>query len=357
MKKLRITAYGDGKTGCWMARIKRPLNELEKLGHHVDYLSKGDIAFEKNDIVIFNNLFKLPQNETIDLVAYAKSKNVKIVYDTDDAQDEVPVHNLSHNRAKPLLESFNIMTEAADLITTTTPELAKHLCVKGNKPIKVLPNCLDPKDFPPRMRSKKLRIGFCGSTSHIVDIMLVLPAIRKLQQKYDFEFVVFGFSMNNIDNFRREFKGTSIELYVDDFVKAMKRIKHEWHPWVDVKDYAKKIAALGLDIGLCPLEDNAFNQKKSCIKFYEYALVGTLAVASDVLPYSREPVMKALDWYEALETLINDPQRCEFEAQGQRNWVLQNRDITKMGKVYEELFLNLIKKNGNKSRTSKIICK
>lgn len=358
MKKLKIISFGDLKSGCWKARIKRPLDELQKLGHTVNFTNGGAKEMKEYDIALFNNLFKLPEAEVAGILAYAKRHNTKVVYDTDDAQDLVPHFNQAREAALKVMVSYNTMAEQADLITTTTIDLAKHLSVKGNKPIRVMPNCLDPKDFPPRKRFKKLRIGYMGSVSHVADIALILEPIRKLQQKYDFTFVVFGFSNTDLDTFYKMYKGTAMEYYVEDMRKGLKRIKHEWHPWVNVSKYSKKIADLGLDIGLCPLEDNEFNSMKSCIKFYEYALVGTLAVASDVLPYSREPVMKAYDWYEAIEALIKDPQRREFEAQGQRAWVLENRDITKMGKFWEEAYLSILdKKDEDKKRTRKAVHK
>ena len=96
---------------------------------------------------------------------------------------------------------------------------------------------------------------------------------------------------------------------------------------------------MDLDIGLCLLNDNPFNRNKSCIKFYEYAMVGTFAVAPDLLPYSEEPVYRPIERLDSLLSYHQD--LLDEKAKWQRKWVLENRNIRKNWKLWEKVYLSL----------------
>jgi len=93
------------------------------------------------------------------------------------------------------------------------------------------------------------------------------------------------------------------------------------------------------DIGIAPLEDTTFNAGKSCIKYYEYAAVGTVAVTSDVVPYSEEANYRAKntfkDWYNKLEKLIVDKDFREKIRLQQSEWVRKNRSLEAIGVDWE----------------------
>jgi len=95
------------------------------------------------------------------------------------------------------------------------------------------------------------------------------------------------------------------------------------------------------DIGLCPLKDNAFNQAKSCVKFYEYAAVGTTCLASDVLPYKNEVNYRAKntfkDWYKKLERLIVNEKFREKIAEKQWAFVEEHRNIREIVVKWEKI--------------------
>ena len=100
-----------------------------------------------------------------------------------------------------------------------------------------------------------------------------------------------------------------------------------------------KLSQLDFDIALAPLQDNEFNHGKSCIKFYEYAAVDSMTLASDVLPYSKEVNYRAKntfkDWYSKLERLIVDKDFREKLLKEQRDWVVKNRSLENIGLAWE----------------------
>jgi hypothetical protein len=124
-----------------------------------------------------------------------------------------------------------------------------------------------------------------------------------------------------------------------DFYNQLKGMRM-WHvPFMPPELHPKTLSVCDFDIGLAPLEDKAFNRGKSCVKYYEYASVGTVTLASDVLPYSDEVPYRAKntykDWYNKLERLIVDKDFREKELKKQQDWVLKNRSSEEIGKIWE----------------------
>jgi glycosyltransferase involved in cell wall biosynthesis len=93
------------------------------------------------------------------------------------------------------------------------------------------------------------------------------------------------------------------------------------------------------DIGLAPLSDCEFNKGKSCIKFYEYASVGTPTLASDIMPYKEEVNYRVKnntkDWVKKLEKLISDKSFREKLTKKQKDWVMENRTLKQVGVDWE----------------------
>jgi hypothetical protein len=57
---------------------------------------------------------------------------------------------------------------------------------------------------------------------------------------------------------------------------------------VPTEGHGFHLATIGAHSGLAPLAANEFNQKKSCLKWYEYSTLGLAAIATKVTPYSDE---------------------------------------------------------------------
>jgi len=109
---------------------------------------------------------------------------------------------------------------------------------------------------------------------------------------------------------------------------------------VEFDRHSKKVCELGLDIGIAPLVEDQFNQHKSCIKYYEYALSGAITVASRVLPYSAEVPITAKNsrqsWKDTLEPLL-DADR-ELLWRQQRDWVLAHRNMERNVELWEQVY-------------------
>jgi hypothetical protein len=285
------------------------------------------------DVVVF---FRGYYPDTQPLFDWCKRHGIRIVFDTDDALDMVPRENVNYGMVQRTASSYTFLLEHADLVTTTTPELAAHLR-QWNPNVSVLPNSVDPEEWSVRRRHGTPRIGWTGSSTHFMDLAILLEGVRQLQRRHDFHFILQGISScptirelyelqlaEGGERFLQSAYGKSFKRFLD----MLKGLRYEFRPSVPVVHHAAAVCDLGLDIGLAPLLEDAFNRHKSCIKFYEYAMSGAVALASSVLPYRREvPLLtknNTQSWMNKLEWLLAADKEALWRDQ--REWVLANRN-------------------------------
>jgi glycosyltransferase involved in cell wall biosynthesis len=122
---------------------------------------------------------------------------------------------------------------------------------------------------PPRERapSERVVVGWGGSNGHYDDMAAVAPALVELLRRRD-EVVlrIMG----------------AVEI-CELFSKALPpgRVEHVRTGSID--DYHAFVR--GLDIGMAPLLDDAFNRSRSDVKFLEYACHGVAPVVQRLVPY------------------------------------------------------------------------
>jgi glycosyltransferase involved in cell wall biosynthesis len=246
----------------------------------------------------------------------------------------------------------------ADAITVSTPELKfKAIERNANAEVYVVPNALDFSTYRKRKGgNKKLRIGFQGSNIHSTDLLMVVDAIDELQKEFDFDFYILGLDdkpLSELYKFCQEYKEQQYQ-WVGDFKKLYEKLetmKYIHMPSVDYAEYRDMLSKANLDIGLVPLHDSEFGRGKSCLKFYEYAAVGTVSIASKVIPYTQEMDEQDLvknrhhKWVAKLRKLIEDEQFRNERLRAQMLWVKTNRDLNKVTKSWENVFELIIKNN------------
>jgi len=325
---LRILCFSYGYNGGWWIRIKTPLEQLKK--KHIVALTDGRSQYPLDafQIVVFNNIIARIEHIKNDIVEKVsvktmvkdfKKRGAKIVYDLDDSQEIHPLHGAVGKLVDDNLHSYFYLLKESDLITVTTEQLKKHLRQFTNKPIEVLPNCINPESFPKRKQSDKVKIGYTGSYSHIPDFNIVKDAISSLKRKHDIYFEIFGFE------------------YLP--FKSRKAVPME--------EYYATLADMGNDIAIAPLLNNPFNRNKSPLKFLENVMVGSMMLCSNRLPYKGEvPDEWLVDddkWEETLERYILDKDLREKTLKEQQEWVLNNRDIRKEYIRWEQAYRKLLK--------------
>lgn len=327
---------------------------LEKLGHKVFYKSTAlNVDIDEYDVFVFNRFY---EGTLLKYIGFLKSIGKTIIYETDDNYEGIDEsHAFMKIKDNAILSSRELMA-VADGITVSTPELKAEIYnMNPDAKVYVVPNALDFSQYKKRSGgNKKLRIGFQGSNIHVQDLLMVIDAVAQLQKEYGFEFYVFGIDDNRFQdpkNFCEDYDGKKWQ-WMEDFPKLYSKLESMEYvhvPTVPYEEYRDKLSELNFDIGIAPLTDNRFNRSKSCLKYYEYAAVGTVTLASNVLPYSSE--MDAEDlvknrhdkWYSKLKRLIEDESYRQERCYAQEAWVHENRGISTVVNQWESV-INLIKK-------------
>ncbi|MDD5220547.1 MAG: hypothetical protein PHV11_08280 [Candidatus Bipolaricaulis sp.] len=341
----------DFKNGCYYYRAALPIKLLRKAGHIVKEITINYEDYESLlkdvDTIVFQRMYGKP---VTDIIKTAKKLDIKIVYDIDDDIWNVPVHNPASVGNINATLQINELLKAADLVTTTTNKLKKILD-KQNKNVVVVPNAIDPEIYTlDRNKNNYPVVIYSGSASHWGDMLEILPILYKLKKECPFVFVLQGFTQEpveaamycyqklvsfNVFESGSEYQRVALKCW--EYLKDMGVIHLPFYP-VEMYPYIMK--RINADIGLCPLEDNEFNKSKSCIKFYEYASLGIATLAPDLLPYSEEVDEKyngLLDFKEKLRRLLVDTKHRKETVEEQRKWVMKNRDINKVIKLWEKV--------------------
>ncbi len=349
-------------------RVIEPLSVLRKRGHtilSVEEMVESDPVgmtpekmIDACDIFLISNIDVTPPRfEAFEhMVAHCNRTQKLVIYDFDDYYNEVPESN-PHLKSCPDWDYVVKLIKMAHVLTVTGTELQKALSEHHSR-IFVLPNMIDFDKFKPRPRaSRMLRVGWTAGITHLPDFELVAPAIRTLQQRHPFEFVVFGLFPDFLEfvkdaemvakySIRPEELQDSYHRAIVSFIKNAEGIKCSLVPATSYEEFPAYLAGLDLDIGICPIKDNRWNRCRSAVKFYQYAGVETATVASDIYPYSDEPAVLAKNtvesWTEKLEGLIADPVLRQKTTEAQFEYVLKNRNLNKNGIAWEILYQQLI---------------
>lgn len=339
--------------GIWFHRQHTPSLALDKRGHGTKQVAMGS-TFPKHlmewaDTVIFGRTYAAGY-EPIKIMRDYKRMGKRVLYDMDDDFWEVSKDNPSANVSNALKDQYEGMIREADAVITPSKALAKKFKKYFKKPIFICPNGIDPSVYQLRPKDKpELVIGYMGAASHWKDLQLVGEVLAKLAETYSFIFTIYGLTGEPMEaamyNYQRmlsgNYKPEQNEYFraALDFYTQLKNMRM-WHiPFMPPELHPSVLGRADFDIGLAPLQDTKFNNGKSCIKFYEYASVGTVTLASDVEPYKSEVNYRAKntfkDWYDKLEKLIIDERFRKETLEEQRKYVLEQRSIDAIGLDWE----------------------
>jgi glycosyltransferase involved in cell wall biosynthesis len=332
-------------SGIWWHRNEIPMRALATRGHGVTQFTMKHKMTDQEmtfpDVVIFGRVYPAIFNPMALMREY-KKMGKRVLYDMDDDYWQVAKDNPSQLVSNTMKDQYEGMIKEADALITPSKVLAKKFQKIFKKPVFICPNGIDFKEYQERPhKNQKLVIGYMGAASHWGDLTMIADALIELNRKYDFEFNIYGMTNGAIDN-----EMCLYEMYLKDNIKPeqnaffatalnfydkLKELKGRHIPFFLPKLHPSKLSECDFDIGIAPLEDTIFNNGKSCVKFYEYASVGTLTLASDIEPYKSEVNYRAKattqDWYRKLEKLIVDKDFREKLTKQQQDWVKQNRSL------------------------------
>ena len=293
------------------------------------------------------------------LLFYRDYYKRKLIVDLDDNYFEVREDQPGYkwyypgSQKKAILSSY--LSLADHLIVSTQPLADYHQkyfkeIYNIDKPITVLPNFndLDEFNYPYRgnQNEKIVRIGWQGSTTHLSDLKLVMPAIKEIMKKYNNVWIDF---MGGIEAYQVK------DLFGDFPEKISKRISiiggtPSW------KEYPKKLSETEWDIGICPLINDEFNRNKSHIKWMEYSAYKIPTIASRVYPYYKDILgIKTIqqgktgflarttdDWIKYLTLLIENKDLRKKIGENAYEDIKKNWQMKDHYQLYEDLFDKII---------------
>ncbi|MBV52720.1 MAG: hypothetical protein CL816_01480 [Coxiellaceae bacterium] len=222
-------------------------------------------------------------------------KHLRTMYEIDDVLfiDDIP----DYNKYRKAFDNNNVQQSARDIIqmcdevTVTCDFMKKYYMSKTtNKNVTVIPNFMprfwldgffNEKDKQVQYdhsvkKRKKPRVLWSGSGAHFNqskdlkqdDFTHINKIIESTLNKY--QWVLFG----------------SVPQPLQEHVKSG---KIEFHKWVPIYDYPRKLASLKATVCIAPLVDNIFNNSKSDLKFIESCAMGTPVICQDMETYRHTP--------------------------------------------------------------------
>ncbi len=247
---------------------------------------------------------------------------IKIIQTVDDLIGEVPEKH--PNRQYQIREGHPRMMQAltkSDRLIVTTQPLADHYR-KYVSDVHIVPNTLGSQWLGLRNLPKprpRLRVGWVGAGQHQGDLELINTVVHELAIEVDWVFM-----------------GMCTE--------EIKPLLKEFHGFVSIGDYPKKMSELDLDIAIAPIEDNFFNQCKSNLRLLEYGAMGWPVVCSDVYPYQSDnpPVVRVkndpVEWVKAIRSLYYSKLR-HAKAEALHQWVMSRYRLEVKSKAwYQSIF-------------------
>jgi glycosyltransferase involved in cell wall biosynthesis len=378
---LRIIALPGDLGACGYYRVFAPLDALERAGlAQVTRLKPTAQAGGKQQIYMRRSevrghdialLQRQPEERIYNLIQYAQSIGVCVVFDVDDDVYSVPSNSPAYlawgrdwrkigglgrvddgsitrrlgaetgeqksivptyPRSKVLEHAAHEWTDqakgnfkglirnlrAADLVTVSTERLCQ-VYGRLRDDIIVLNNQIEPRDWEqaisdPHPKPKdEIWIGWAGSKTHWPDLREISGAVTAvLRRNPQARLVIAGFP----EVVQHLFKEAQDQVITFD--------------WMPITEYRRVVAAF--DIALAPSAPIQFNEAKSDIRVLEAALCGVPVVASEATygPTVRGArcgftAKTSQKWIKHLTRLVRNPaQRHKMGAAGQ-HYVENNR--------------------------------
>ncbi|MCE2713062.1 MAG: glycosyltransferase family 4 protein [Cryomorphaceae bacterium] len=253
----------------------------------------------------------------------AKVLRLKYIYDFDDA---IWLPNYSETNSRfhwvKAYWKVNYCMKWAHSVVAGNDYLANY-ARKFNANVQIIPTTIDTEQSHNQMVNHlavPLTIGWTGSHTTMRYLGILIPILKKLEQRYNFEFVVI--SNRNPDFDFRSFR----------YVK--------WQKDSEIEDLSK------IQIGVMPLEADVWSEGKCGFKGLQYmsmgmaTLMSPVGVNNTIIDQGKNGflVSSSSEWEEKLELLLTDSAlRTELGVQG-RETILKRFSVESNKANYIHLF-------------------
>jgi len=269
-------------------------------------------------------------DEQLAMVASLQAQGKRVVFDIDDYLIEVPDYLSVHQHCLNMRPGLEVMLRQADAVSVSTAPLREKL-LDYNPNVFITPNYAWTSNPPiahyeTKGTAPEDRIRVIVASSDSVRVDFLVAALQELVGKEHIELVGIG----PPGDFLRE-----VGLQVD----VAPIMPHE--------QFKAYIASRDNTIALIPLDDNEFNNCKSAIKYFDYALAGVPCVCSNVAPYTsavEDQVTGLLcadvtgDWIAAIRQLLRSAEHRGRLAAAARDHVNNHHNLNLTAAAWQELF-------------------
>ncbi len=339
---IRILAYSrDVRTSsCAQIRLVRPMQHVQPQCELVWASDAGrnglgvldESLLRDAELIVLQRSF--PGKDTAPLLEAIFASGKPVIYETDDLLIDLPEDNPHYAEFAPNKPFIEDAMRRAHAVVVSTPGLAQRLA-SYNANLRILPNLLDYNLFyrPLPDNGRKVNIAVAGTSARPGDFKLIDAALRAICAEYG-------------SRIRIKFIGAMPESWVG-------HANADAVPFTpDYGGYAARMKSLELDIGLAPLEDNAFNACKSAIKWLEFSALGMAGVYSHVPAY-RDVIEQGKTgllvdnqpekWITALKLLIENLDfRREIALSAQLK-VFQEHSLQRRAALVNETYRDLLR--------------
>jgi len=317
-------------SGCNYVRCLLPMLHLGADGDYTSWLENKVSAKQAvagmldADIVVMHRPFEKERKEVFMAL---KEAGKKMIFDNDDSYIDEKQNFGVGELAKKVNEELMWFVKHSDLVTCTT-EFLRQEYLKYNPNVVVLPNCVDPDDFPKPKKntSKKVRIGLIGSVVGTNDFDHIKDTLEIISKREDIQLVVMSDKPNDGNFFDT--------------------INVEWHNPVPMKDYFETLNNLKLDIMLIPRREGYFNKCKSNIKFLEASMLEIPCITDDWKdnPYTAdaEYLVMTKNWLKDIYELVDDKEARKMISKRAHKYVLSKYQIKDNIKLWEQTYSTIL---------------
>ena len=290
-----VLQYVADTSSCALYRMGWPqqfLNFTDKARVFNSSLMVGEQSFYTPiSVVRIQRQAKTEQKNFVKFLCQLREKyGFKLHYEIDDIVfgEDIPEYNVNRGEfLKPeIRQNIEDMMNWCDEITVTCPFMRDYYRSKlQNQNVTIVPN------FQPRMwfdrfydqnqinknydlNKNKPRILYCGSAGHY--------DVKNTGAKDDTFHVVDAIA-KTINDYQWVFMG-AYPRQLEYWVKAG---KIEFHPFVNLMEYPRKLNSLKIQAAIAPLADNNFNKAKSDIKWTEMCALGIPCICQDLCTYEK----------------------------------------------------------------------
>jgi glycosyltransferase involved in cell wall biosynthesis len=248
----------------------------------------------------------------------------QIIFDFDDAIwiDTVSSKNNSLNLFKSVNKTSQIC-RLSHRVSVGNSFLADY-AYRFNSQVHIIPTTIDTQHRHCQLKdhqSTKTVIGWTGSHSTLPFLSNIISVLKRLEEKYDFEFQVIADQDPHLPLTSYSYKKWDKEFEIDDL--------------------------MNIDIGLMPLPNNEWSLGKCGLKALQYMALGIPAVVSkigannDIVGHQIEGFhcKNNEEWYLYIEKLMVNPQlRREMGRKG-RQKVIQHYSVLANTPAFLSLFV------------------